>query len=203
VIDPRPAANPASELARARAIAAGLAVRSVSRLGELVENEDGRVALVACEAVRKWTTEEPGKPGGRMADQAYNPETDSYPAVMARNERAMALREGLRALMPDATEAEFWEALAARLISAGLNLTEAFATEELEAVVMRDLGKEPWADLPALDKLPLPLRDEAFRHRIDPRYGEQAAFAAPERMSRKAIDALMEGLGPKPGDTLI
>ncbi len=195
VINPRPAANPQSEIAKARAIAAGLAVRSVQRLGELVECADGRVALVAAEAVRKWV-EEPAK-GGKMADQAYNPETDSYPAVMARNERAMALREGLRGLMPNATEAEFWEELAARLISAGLNVTDAFAIEEIESGVMRDLGKEPWPNLPPLDKLPLPLRDETFRRRIDPRYAERAATAEPERPSKEALDELMKDLGPK------
>lgn len=196
VIDAKPAANPGAEIQRARAIAAGLAPRSVQRLAELVECSDGKVALVACEAVRKWTVEEPG--GGNVSSPARPPTWGDPPTAWkayhehrdAMHARALALREGLRSLMPDAPEEQFWESLAARLHEAGLELVDAFTLEELDSVATAGLwGKdapEGRGGIP-FNSLPLPLRDEAFRKRIE----------------REAAAALMEGLGPKPGDTLV
>ncbi len=193
VITPKPAANPGAEIQRARAIAAGLAPRSVERLAELVECGDGKVALVACEAVRKWT-EEP-KTGGGVSDKQNLPVVAEITQHQERCARAMAIREGLYAAMPGASELELWTAIAARLHGAGYDLTNAFAIEEIECVVMSDEVRAIYVKngkIPPFDKLPLPLRDEAVRRRLDPR-----CAAEPERPSKEALDELMKDLGPQ------
>jgi hypothetical protein len=188
---PAPAANPAAELRRARAIAASLAPRSVERLAELMEHEDGRVSLAACESVRKWL-EDSRTGGGNMADNAQTTAADPLAPWQDRHARAMGVRQGLRAAMPEATESEYWQVLAARLRNSGYRLAEAFTTDEIESAVMGEATART-CGLPTGDALPLPLRDDAFRESIDPR--EVARHASPA--------ALMAGLGPKDGDTLI
>jgi hypothetical protein len=62
VISCKPSDDPARDVQRAKAIAAGLAPRSVERLAELQENSDPKIALAAINAIRQWSGPQSRRP---------------------------------------------------------------------------------------------------------------------------------------------
>ncbi len=78
----QPSDDPVRDVARAKAIAAGLAARAVSRLGELIESGDTKVSLTACEAIRRWVEPDEARPKQQGSDEMRALSNDDLDAIL-------------------------------------------------------------------------------------------------------------------------